>query len=286
MGTQAMETKYADMLAKVRGGSNLSNYATGNASGTVGFAGGPQTYASGGERFGIEGPDRAWAERMRQQAEQAQQAIEQQTQQTSQALTKLDQPLQQLDMTATGSIPQLGGLEQGIGGVASQALSAIPGLGKFGGMIGNLVQQLLGSLGGGGGGLFSLFGFADGGHVSGAGTGTSDSIPAMLSNGEFVVNAKATAANRPVLEAINAGKAPRFATGGIVSRSAFSSTTNNNINVSAASTGDPRRDRQFGDMLAGKIAAAVNPPDTFRRSEGQRGAAAAAQLQAAGVRNN
>lgn len=285
MGSQAMETKYADMLAKVRGGSNLSNYATGNASGTVGFAGGPQTYAANGERFGIEGPDRAWAERMRQQAEQAQQAIEQQTQQTSQALTKLDQPLQQLDMTATGSVMPLGGLEQGIGGVASQALSAVPGLGKFGGAISGLLSQL-GGLGGGGGGLFSLLGFADGGHVSGAGTGTSDSIPAMLSNGEFVVNAKATAANRPVLEAINAGKAPRFATGGIVSRSAFSSTTNNNINVSAASTGNVRQDRQFADMLAGKIAAAVNPTDTFRRSEGQQKATAAAQLQLAGARNN
>ena len=188
-------------------------------------------------------------------------------------------------MTATGTVPQLGTLGQGIGGVASQAMSAIPGLGKFGGMLGNLVQQLLGSLGGGGG-LFSLFGFAEGGHVSGPGTGTSDSIPAMLSNGEFVVNAKATAANRPVLEAINAGKAPRFATGGIVSRSAFSSTTNNNINVSAASTGNVRQDRQFADMLAGKIAAAVNPPDTFRRSDMQQKASAAAQLQLAGARNN
>lgn len=89
---------------------------------------------------------------------------------------------------------------------------------------------------------------------------------------------KPTAADRPVLEAINAGKAPKFATGGIVARSAFSSTTNNNINVSAASTGDPRRDRQFEDMLAAKIAAAVNPTDAFRKSEGERGVATAAAL--------
>jgi hypothetical protein len=42
--------------------------------------------------------------------------------------------------------------------------------------------------------------------VFGAGTGTSDSIPAMLSNGEFVINANATAKNRSLLEAINSGK--------------------------------------------------------------------------------
>lgn len=50
---------------------------------------------------------------------------------------------------------------------------------------------------------------ADGGPsgmVTGPGTGTSDSILTALSNGEFVVNARATAANRPVLDAINSGR--------------------------------------------------------------------------------
>ena len=55
--------------------------------------------------------------------------------------------------------------------------------------------------------------FADGGHVVGAGTGRSDSIPALLSNGEFVINAQATAKNRSLLEAINCN---RYADGGIV----------------------------------------------------------------------
>ncbi len=45
--------------------------------------------------------------------------------------------------------------------------------------------------------------FAQGGYVSGAGTSTSDSIPAMLSNGEFVVNAASTRSNLPLLSAIN-----------------------------------------------------------------------------------
>tara|TARA_B110000858_G_scaffold55789_1_gene64840 strand:+ start:3733 stop:5691 length:1959 start_codon:yes stop_codon:yes gene_type:complete len=47
--------------------------------------------------------------------------------------------------------------------------------------------------------------FATGGWVSGPGTGTSDSIPALLSNGEFVVNAKAAKNNAKFLENINSG---------------------------------------------------------------------------------
>jgi len=47
--------------------------------------------------------------------------------------------------------------------------------------------------------------FASGGLVSGPGTGTSDSITARVSNGEFVTRATATRANRDTLEAINQG---------------------------------------------------------------------------------
>lgn len=45
--------------------------------------------------------------------------------------------------------------------------------------------------------------FATGGDVVGAGTGTSDSIPAMLSNGESVMTAKATSMFAPILSAFN-----------------------------------------------------------------------------------
>lgn len=45
--------------------------------------------------------------------------------------------------------------------------------------------------------------FAEGGLVTGEGTGTSDSIPAMLSNGESVINAQATSLYSPLLSAIN-----------------------------------------------------------------------------------
>lgn len=46
-------------------------------------------------------------------------------------------------------------------------------------------------------------GFSVGGYVQGAGTGTSDSIPARLSNGESVMTAKATSMFSPILSAFN-----------------------------------------------------------------------------------
>lgn len=59
---------------------------------------------------------------------------------------------------------------------------------------------------------------AQGGPVYGPGTSTSDSIPALLSNGEFVVNARATSYHRELLEAINSGRLAQFAGGGIVTK--------------------------------------------------------------------
>ncbi len=58
---------------------------------------------------------------------------------------------------------------------------------------------------------------ATGGYISGPGNGTSDSIPAMLSNGEYVINAAATSKWLPLLESINSGsKLPGYKSGGPV----------------------------------------------------------------------
>lgn len=60
---------------------------------------------------------------------------------------------------------------------------------------------------------------ASGGYVSGPGGPRDDKIPAMLSNGEYVVNARDTAKNRTLLEVINQGgevSRPGFARGGYV----------------------------------------------------------------------
>jgi hypothetical protein len=63
-----------------------------------------------------------------------------------------------------------------------------------------------------------------GGYIDGPGTGTSDSIHAMVSKGEFITNAAATARHRPILEAINDNRAiPLYADGGYVGRPALGS---------------------------------------------------------------
>lgn len=64
---------------------------------------------------------------------------------------------------------------------------------------------------------FATFGFATGGYIAGPGTGTSDSIPAFLSNGEYVLAADAVQnVGLPLLDAMNSGRAGHFATGGLV----------------------------------------------------------------------
>lgn len=64
-------------------------------------------------------------------------------------------------------------------------------------------------------------GFATGGRVRGPGTGTSDSIPAWLSDGEFVIRASAVkkygAGFFAALNNMRMPKLPGFATGGLVS---------------------------------------------------------------------
>ncbi|MFR1863184.1 MAG: hypothetical protein ACLTJQ_07125 [Dialister invisus] len=64
---------------------------------------------------------------------------------------------------------------------------------------------------------FGILGHATGGLINGPGTATSDSIPAWLSNGEYVLNADAVRkVGLPLLNAINSGRMPRFAKGGAV----------------------------------------------------------------------
>jgi hypothetical protein len=64
---------------------------------------------------------------------------------------------------------------------------------------------------------------AEGGMIYGPGSSTSDSIPAYLSNGESVINARSTSIFKPLLSAINSvGGGKRFASGGVVGESALS----------------------------------------------------------------
>lgn len=86
-------------------------------------------------------------------------------------------------------------------------------------------------------GAFSgMAGRSEGGRISGPGTDRSDSIPAMLSDGEFVVNARAVRKHGALLEALNAN---RFADGGFVTGGGAKSPTQGH------QSGEPPR---FGDI--------------------------------------
>lgn len=152
----------------------------------------------------------------------------------------------------------------------------ITGAQSFGDAMKNILQQLIAQLiqaaiyativaacTGGGGGFAArwkgAFGnaFASGGAVAGPGTGTSDSVPAMLSNGEYVLNAQAVdRLGVPFLNGLNTGRLRGFASGGLVgsggaynrpaSVASSSSSTSNSItlNVSALDASS------FADFLA------------------------------------
>jgi len=102
-----------------------------------------------------------------------------------------------------------------------------------------------------------------------------------------MVNAKATKKNRALLEAINSGKAPAFAMGELASRNAFSSSSTYAPSVAInmqGSSGNPRQDARFAQQVASAVDAALQRPDGFRRTEGQKMGELAAQLRGSGGR--
>jgi hypothetical protein len=138
-----------------------------------------------------------------------------------------------------------------------------------------LMRGLQGSFGFADGGAVALPGSADfigpvakatGGMINGPGTGTSDSIPARLSDGEFVVNARATSKNRALLEAINGGHLRGFATGGLVSDVPTPSgaamvggqTVNNHVSVNVnGSAGTPAQNADLAAQIGKQVEASV-----------------------------
>lgn len=122
-----------------------------------------------------------------------------------------------------------GGASGKEGGAGSFDFSSFFGSLKSG--FSSLASSLGGLFGGGSDGSFlsslgSLFsgfqGFATGGAIRGPGTGTSDSILARLSNGEFVIKASSVnSLGADFLHYINAnGKLPAFANGGLAGAAA------------------------------------------------------------------
>jgi tape measure domain-containing protein len=123
----------------------------------------------------------------------------------------------------TGGMSSLEGVTDS--GLKDLSQISSSGFASIAGSIGAMVGGAIGGTGGAvAGALISalpLLLLADGGFVRGPGTSTSDSIPAMLSDEEFVINANATKKNRRLLEFLNNGgsfkDAAKFAEGGIVS---------------------------------------------------------------------
>ena len=116
----------------------------------------------------------------------------------------------------------------GLSGSGSSLLRTIGGAiaGGFGGGAGAGISGGAGSslLGSGGIGGAYVGGHAGGGLLSGPGSGTSDSLVARVSNGEFIVKASAVRkAGVGFLNALNEDRLPGFASGGLIARSGGSS---------------------------------------------------------------
>ncbi|WP_054075434.1 tape measure protein [Comamonas testosteroni] len=125
---------------------------------------------------------------------------------------------------------------QTINRIASQKLAEA----MFGSLMGGGTAGGGGAAGGLGALISSFFGFASGGYVTGPGTSTSDSIPARLSHGEYVVNARAVSRlGLSFLDAINglsagprvAGGRLAFAAGGLVPEAPAQPAPGQNIRI-------------------------------------------------------
>lgn len=92
-------------------------------------------------------------------------------------------------------------------------LTQLGGMGVFGSKIQAGINSPVSAHADGG-----IVGYAGGGRVRGSGGPRTDNLLALLSPGEYVVNAAAARGWLPFLDAINYGKAPAYADGGIVSR--------------------------------------------------------------------
>ncbi len=132
-----------------------------------------------------------------------------------------------------------------------------------------IAEELFGGMskGGGGGlgglisGLFQWAGFASGGYVTGPGTTTSDSIPARLSAGEYVLRAEAVRrVGVEFLHALNGGlAAPRwlgprlaFADGGLVPDVASVPATAPSQSVRIVNVIDPGMAADYLNSAAGE----------------------------------
>jgi TP901 family phage tail tape measure protein len=113
-------------------------------------------------------------------------------------------------------------------------------------------------------------GFAVGGAVQGPGGPTEDAIPAWLSNGEYVINAAATARHRDLLDSINAG----YARGGpVISHNV--TMDRGSLDAQVAAAGDYAYDRA---VSVGRAGAAIAEREAARARAAAKAATSNAGL--------
>jgi hypothetical protein len=107
----------------------------------------------------------------------------------------------------------------------------------------------------------SSTGFNTGGPVPG--TGNTDTVPAMLTPGEFVVNKKAASQNQGILEMMNGGQVKGYAVGGLVAgaKALATSRTGKFIGGTAASIGGYEAGSALtgGNMIGGLAGSIITP---------------------------
>lgn len=135
-------------------------------------------------------------------------------QQATQSFNMNSQSVDKSSQSSEQSIQTVAPIEQTISQVSTAIQSElVPAISNASSALNNLASSLA-----------TPAGHATGGFISGRGTGTSDSIPAMLSNGEFVIKASSVKKyGTNFLNAVNSGSfsripvsVPKFAGGGIV----------------------------------------------------------------------
>lgn len=165
-----------------------------------------------------------------------------------------EQALQQLIASLAQAVLQAALLGQGpLAGLMGG------GGGGGGGLLGGLFSAIVGAKDGGFITPKGVQRFARGGDVRGPGTSRSDSIPAMLSDGEFVVNADATRKNRAALEAINSGKAlsldaAKMGTGSIrATTNQVSNVFSPTIPITVQASGNRDTDKAMTERLTAEL---------------------------------
>lgn len=124
-----------------------------------------------------------------------------------------------------GLVGVINGTESVAGAFKSMAASIIADLARI--AVRKLILNTLGSSFFGladGGAIADVPAYADGGLITGPGTGRSDSIlalvggrkPIRVSNGEAIVNERGVRNHWPLIKAINEDRLPKFADGGLV----------------------------------------------------------------------